>query len=341
MKRVSSDNEKEFTVEDNALYKIRSFKHKHLIEVIDSFKRGSHYFFFFPWADGGDLKHFWETYQWTDGSMTLDMIGWVLEQIKGITSGVRKMHNPCEDQKSDQPPMQFTSEVQNDNGCHGDLKPKNILRYHDETKDNQLGTLCISDAGLARFYEQVTSKRVPGSSMKYGTVEYAPPEFDRPGSIKRSRKYDMWSLGCIFLEFITWVLKGNHGVVQLRKARTPPECTPSQTPSQSVPFYRRITDNYGFQTYRIHPTIKPWITSLLDHPKCRGDTWFRDVLEIIEKDLLVVETRDRMRSSDLDVRLKDIIEKTTKNKSYLCGPSNPAVNLQGKPVKSPTCCIMF
>jgi serine/threonine protein kinase len=39
------------------------------------------------------------------------------------------------------------------------------------------------------------------------TPTYRPPECEIEGSIV-SRAFDIWSLGCVFLEFITWYLGG-------------------------------------------------------------------------------------------------------------------------------------
>lgn len=93
------------------------------------------------------------------------------------------------------------------NGRHGDIKPENILRFRGKTSNKD--TLVIADVGLAKFHHFVTSQRDHASSITASTVRYEPPEMNvddpkRP----RSRRYDMWSIGCVYLEFVIWRFYG-------------------------------------------------------------------------------------------------------------------------------------
>jgi serine/threonine protein kinase len=88
-------------------------------------------------------------------------------------------------------------------GRHGDLKPENILLYCD-SKD-EYGTLKISDFGEAELNSRMSkSKR---RSRLANTMTYRPPECDlQPKIIRQS--YDIWCLGCVYMEFVTWMLGG-------------------------------------------------------------------------------------------------------------------------------------
>jgi serine/threonine protein kinase len=88
-------------------------------------------------------------------------------------------------------------------GRHGDLKPENILWYRDAEDEN--GILRVSDFGEAELNSRwsKTGRR----SKVANTMTYRPPECDlQPKIIRQS--YDIWCLGCVYMEFVTWMLGG-------------------------------------------------------------------------------------------------------------------------------------
>ena len=91
-------------------------------------------------------------------------------------------------------------------GLHGNLNPRNVLWYDDpDRKINELkGTLMISNFGQPETSSQASRSR-QFSVARTGT--YHPPECDiQPHMIRQS--YDIWCLGCVYLEFVTWILGG-------------------------------------------------------------------------------------------------------------------------------------
>lgn len=64
--------------------------------------------------------------------------------------------------------------------------------------------LQIADYGLARFHERELRSEVDFIKA-YGPLTYGPPESKLRKHV--SRAYDIWSPGCILLEFITWLLE--------------------------------------------------------------------------------------------------------------------------------------
>jgi len=52
----------------------------------------------------------------------------------------------------------------------------------------------------------MSEKYLPGFSPSY-----RPPDCDLPG-VNISVKYDIWTLGCLFLDFLTWYLLGFNAV---------------------------------------------------------------------------------------------------------------------------------
>lgn len=98
-------------------------------------------------------------------------------------------------------------------GRHGDIKPANILWFltHGKERDH----LVVADLGLTRYHSSLTKSRVKRVDGWTGT--YRAPEIDLHNPI--SARYDIWSLGCVFLEFCIWYLLGYDDVENFRRAR--------------------------------------------------------------------------------------------------------------------------
>ncbi|KAI0410236.1 kinase-like domain-containing protein [Xylaria grammica] len=291
LKKLSQNStQKDFFREHLALHKLQSLRHNNLIELISSFKQDGSYYFLFPWAGGGHLKRFWKG-PWDSAQRTQELVTWAFEQMEGISSAVHEIHNPG------------PSGLSEENGRHGDLKPQNILLFNG---NNNLGTLRVADAGLARFHAESTSIRKAGTTTRGATIEYAPPEaLDEGEKAKRSRRFDIWSLGCIYLEFITWLIGGSSDVEEFREKRKIPDCKHHQ-------FYKSSTEK--------HPEVTKHIKRLRKVKGCEEGTSFGDLLDIIEKHLLVLDYRKRWISSELKVNLALILRQAKDQEGYLCDP---------------------
>ena len=145
----------------------------------------------FPWANG-NLRDFWESVK--SPNRTQDMARWMLTQCFGIADGLQKIHGngavPGLNQKD------------KNTGRHGDIKPENILWL--ERHNNSDNHLLICDFGLSRFHNYLSRSddKLPGFSPSY-----RPPECDLQ-RLRFSVKYDIWTLGCLLLDFLTWYLRG-------------------------------------------------------------------------------------------------------------------------------------
>ncbi|KAF2739368.1 kinase-like protein [Polyplosphaeria fusca] len=128
-------------------------------------------------------------------------------------------------------------------GYHLDLKPANIL-----VEPN--GTFLISDFGLARFQPVGDTSRITPFG---GSEAYAPPEIDLTNA-RYNRKYDIWSLGCIILEILTYIVKGHDGVKLLDKARL--------TRQGNIAEDRFWEYNNTKECYQLKPTVSRWVEDL-------------------------------------------------------------------------------
>uniref|UniRef100_A0A0B7JXX0 Protein kinase domain-containing protein n=2 Tax=Bionectria ochroleuca TaxID=29856 RepID=A0A0B7JXX0_BIOOC len=166
---------------------------KHLIRAIAAYGSGTKRHFIFPWARGGNLDQFWQDFDASKSYGRENRIEWSLEQMIGVSRALTKLHE---------------SGVR-----HGDIKPQNILHFT-YVRGSASGDLVISDVGLAKYHEAYTLDRTKYTTTKSVTVDYQPPE---PEKLVRSRVYDNWSLGCVFLEFTIWIVEGYDGLSQFRK----------------------------------------------------------------------------------------------------------------------------
>ena len=81
-------------------------------------------------------------------------------------------------------------------GTHNDIKPANIL-----IKDSNF---LIADFGISKFR---SLGETPTADVVQVTPEYAAPETIR--SLKQTPACDIWSLGCVYIEIISWILFGD------------------------------------------------------------------------------------------------------------------------------------
>lgn len=131
-------------------------------------------------------------------------------QWLGLAHGLLAIHHCPPDEENELSDGQANDGfgAQRVNGRHGDIKPENILWFQMQNgEDEQLpanGKLVISDFGLTEFHRFETGIVNPRGIPISPT--YRAPEYDVSAGITQS--YDIWTLGCVLLEFIVWYLQG-------------------------------------------------------------------------------------------------------------------------------------
>ena len=105
-------------------------------------------------------------------------------------------------------------------GSHRDLKPANILVLGRGVRRRFM----ISDLGLMRFREIGGTGPGPGHDYtaaaddSRGMSAYRAPECDEPGR-KVGRGADIWSMGCILAEALSWAVGGPAAITRFTEAR--------------------------------------------------------------------------------------------------------------------------
>jgi serine/threonine protein kinase len=301
--------------------------HKHLVKLLATYKLQSKYHLLFPYAKA-NLRSYWDGVSmpyWNQNTCI-----WILRQISGLTSGLNVIHNlrtsrPFE---SDTQSAGITSQnpslavplsvdpAEDTYGRHGDLKPENILWSNELEGGGPEGILLIADLGLGRFHRLESRSRVDPTERN-GSPTYTPPEVPLGELI--SRAYDIWSLGCIFLEFTTWMLEGTQGLKDFTIAR-------------GAIAYDGIYDDTFFtvivsstQRYAVvRSGVTTWVARLRGNPRC--SKMVNDLLDLVQQQMLIINSKNRIKAKDLDSNLRRILTEAEMDSDYLLGENHSARN---------------
>ena len=137
------------------------------------------------------------------------------KQITGLAEALHRIHNlHIDEAEVNELSIHDRRQV---HGRHGDVKPENILWFTNKDTNDLHGTLKISDLGSSDFHGP-ESKSVGVSAMGGFTTTYKAPEFDISSRV--SPLYDIWSFGCVLMQFIIWYLDGAKGIIRFRDVRS-------------------------------------------------------------------------------------------------------------------------
>ncbi|KAF4462792.1 serine threonine kinase [Fusarium albosuccineum] len=268
--------------------------HPHLLRAIATCMVGSKYYIFFPWAEGGDLNKFWE--QRKNGTGDTHLVLWSLKQMVGIVDALRLMHDI--------------------NHRHGDLKPGNILLFPRGNPFCRSGegpqeTLVIADYGVSQRHQLATYDRKTKTRTRATTRSYEAPEADGIQTSPRSRKYDLWSVGCIFLEFVVWLLYGYDAV----KGFTSQRIAKGKMNVGHACFYA-IEDDEEQRHAEVNEAVKDAVAAILSDPRCTGSTAIGDLVALIPKCLLLIDATERDTAQEFHQKLAAIVLKAESQSSY-------------------------
>ncbi|KAI0195827.1 hypothetical protein EV127DRAFT_331665 [Xylaria flabelliformis] len=246
------DTEKVYEIEADALGLTRKLNHPHLIKIIAGFQQRQKNYLIFQWENGGDrrgdLNTFWKK---NEPLRSNEYFQWALKQFHGLACGLQ--------------------ELQKRNCCHTDLKPSNILSIEN---DESYGHFQIVDLGLAKIHVPPTSLRRVTTTNIAGAGRYQPPEGMETW---KNGTQSSWSMGCILLELIVWLLHGSRGWKMFNR-------------SFEGPFF-------SFEgSDMIDPGVKKWIrhlkTTCLSATTCVSPA-LKKLLDYVCSDLLVRDVRSR------------------------------------------------
>lgn len=197
----------DFQRELKILDELRKYPLRHIVTHLATWTHQGRYYMLFPYAQC-NLRQYMKWVQF--GAPTKEKTIWLIRQFRGLAEALKGIHD-----LSGAGPLQSTPDLitrpvgERRAGYHHDLKPENILFY------GATGDFEISDFGSGKVHTYRSGSH--NTPSPHGTLTYEPPEAAGAGGT--SRPYDMWSLGCVFLELLTWALLGFPAVEEFRQKR--------------------------------------------------------------------------------------------------------------------------
>lgn len=262
---------------------------QHVITLLATYEHRGYHHLVMPWAEC-NLEDFWSE-KMPDPPRDSQILHWMARQCLGVAKGLSKVQHHLTNSVSSlhgsslpipqrstrapglstpvsTPSVTFSASkkfrvpshaLHKFFGRHGDIKPQNLLWFPGTT---DLGIVKISDFGEGEFNKSQSAHRST-DSISY-TPSYRPPECDDPaGEVEiHSATFDTWSLGCLYLEFITWYIGGWQFVLEFERSRhgSPGANHPSNR-RRPTPFF----ETTGPAPPEPHARIKPAVTQVCPH----------------------------------------------------------------------------
>ncbi|KAH7398564.1 hypothetical protein BKA66DRAFT_483928 [Pyrenochaeta sp. MPI-SDFR-AT-0127] len=196
-------------------------------------------------------------------------------------------------------------------GRHGDLDPSNILLYNRGITDKHTlqGTLKIADFGQAKInspHSKTTQSAVANKET------YRPPECDvKPRKIRQS--YDIWCLGCVYLEFVAWVLGGTALLQEFALARLAKDGFREDYITDQFFELVKLKDSAEVEA-KIKPAVTKYIDIFHRHDNCTD--FIHDLLNLILQGMLEVDSEKRKPCHKVKQALDDMYSKCLKSTNY-------------------------
>ena len=278
-----------FEKEVTALKALARVPHPNITLHLASWTQDGRFYMLFPCAEFNLQSHL---VQESAPELKKEFVLFLLTQLRDLAAAVEHIHN-LNLGNSIQKPENVTLTVGGNlrvgtgrkyrhTGFHYDLKPDNILIFQRDKKADPVWR--ISDFGTAQINEIVLSgsqqptdtNRVEESTL--GDPEYSAPDFAYQQW--SSRPYDIWSLGCIYLQVLLWTFGyGGQGLLDFQVQRL--KTSESQS-NQSTAFWYRDRRS----KLKLKPAV---VTKLQDlQSYCQNRGVFDDLVSLTANMLTIV-----------------------------------------------------
>ncbi|KAG4280455.1 CMGC protein kinase [Fusarium proliferatum] len=293
VKKLLLDNWGNYRREVDAYEKLKLAQspHPHIVPLLASYRNEGKYHLIFPLARC-DLAKYWRTDHLT--MLNWRTTKWFASQMAGLADALNTIHQGS---GGNQEPGSYMY------GVHGDIKPANILCFG---SDDREPSLALTDFGSSYFLTP-REKEIP-RGLKHTPVYRAPEVDTTTGGITQA--YDIWSLGCVFLEAIVWLLDGKAGIAELTGARLDQE---DNSPNRDA-FFRVKFDKRCGLTATLKPNVQRVIMLLRGNP--RATPFLDDMLNLVMDGMLKIDMSHRKSAREVFDALDQMCMKLGDDPAY-------------------------
>lgn len=240
-------------------------------------------YFMYKWPDGGNLRDFYASDP--RPSLEAGFVCAIVQQLAGLVDALRILH--------------YLEVNGGSSYRHWNLEPEDIWRYEDGSR---VGVMKLCGTGLE-------SHHLRGDST-LSRLSYSPPEATLDPEPAWSGRHDTWSIGCMILELIIWLLYGSAELQYFIRGI-------NGTSNSRIPYW--VVEEHGLRRWtQVHLNVRAYMDHIAKDPECNGAhaTAIGDLLDIVRTRLLVVlapsttvpRSRGRAEASELLIAIQGMLE---------------------------------
>ncbi|KAL6707156.1 hypothetical protein ACN47E_004703 [Coniothyrium glycines] len=275
-------------------------QHTNLLKCLASFTFSSRYHMIYEKADS-DVEDFMDKHKFAHECPDLSAED-LASQFYGLAAALQVIHDQDNGSPADPEPnlLGVPGSKPARSGYIHDIKPDNILLFIYEVDGKKRYWFRLSDFSCAKvvsFVQSVSGGKRHShlSDNKAGNPTYRAPEMLMGRGT--SRPYDLWSLGCVYLELLVWYLDGFDALLRFRSERFR-MVRPGTIEDEGFCFTDEAGDN---AKVLLRETVQRKMVELSE--RCTGG--LRDIAEVIPQ-LLKINPKQRPTAAQLKDMLKHL-----------------------------------
>ncbi|KAK8059494.1 hypothetical protein PG996_009424 [Apiospora saccharicola] len=291
-KRYTSEGYPSFKNETEAYMKLSAHFSPSIVHCYEWFEQGDSYVIVLEYAEYGSLIEYWKG---THEPTQQEDINMLWTNFFEIFEGLSVIHSNIPHTQGRESLKMF--------GMHLDIKPGNILVFKKPGTSNRYDVqFKIADFGLSRTRPIINGQpnpidRDPGGSHPPETTR----RFDWTDSlpIQVGQSFDIWGMGCVFSEMVSWVVGGEPERERYRLQREAEIPMEVKDAGYSACFH----DGDGPL-----PLIKVYHHPNLLNTFRIGDSQSFQVGQMVVRDMLIKEPAGRLNAQQLYRKAKNLEE---------------------------------